>query len=99
RLAVEKGGPDLPMEPLGNTLQVRLRVDGLLKAVPAPPVSMAKALLSRLKIMAGLNITERRLPQDGRSRIVVAGAEIDLRIATTPTMHGESAVIRLLPQT
>ena len=96
RLAVEQRATDLHIEPLGNTLQVRLRVDGLLKAVPAPPVSMAKALLSRLKIMAGLNITERRLPQDGRSRIVVAGAEIDLRIATTPTMHGESAVIRLL---
>jgi general secretion pathway protein E len=64
--------------------------------VPAPPISMAKAILSRLKIMAGLNITERRLPQDGRSRIAVGGAEIDLRVAITPTMHGESAVIRLL---
>jgi general secretion pathway protein E len=64
--------------------------------VPPPPVSMAKAILSRLKIMAGLNITERRLPQDGRAHIVVGGAEIDLRIATTPTMHGESAVVRLL---
>jgi general secretion pathway protein E len=64
--------------------------------VPSPPVSMAKAILSRLKIMAGLNITERRLPQDGRAHIVVGGAEIDLRIATTPTMHGESAVVRLL---
>jgi general secretion pathway protein E len=57
---------------------------------------MAKGILSRLKIMAGLNITERRLPQDGRARIVVGGAEIDLRIATMPTMHGESAVVRLL---
>ena len=96
RLAVEQRATDLHIEPLGSVLQVRLRVDGLLKNVPAPPVSIAKALLSRLKIMAGLNITERRLPQDGRSRIVVAGAEIDLRIATTPTMHGESAVVRLL---
>jgi general secretion pathway protein E len=96
RLAVEQRATDLHIEPLGAILQVRLRIDGLLKAVPAPPVSMARALLSRLKIMAGLNITERRLPQDGRSRIVVAGAEIDLRIATTPTMHGESAVVRLL---
>src|SRR5262245_22124365 len=59
-------------------------------------MSMAKGLLSRLKIMAGLNITERRLPQDGRARIVVAGTEVDLRIATMPTMHGESAVVRLL---
>lgn len=96
RLAVEQRATDLHIEPLGTTLQVRLRIDGLLKAVPAPPISMAKALLSRLKIMAGLNITERRLPQDGRSRIVVTGTEIDLRIATTPTMHGESAVVRLL---
>lgn len=96
RLAVEQRATDLHIEPLGSVLQVRLRVDGLLKNVPAPPIGIAKALLSRLKIMAGLNITERRLPQDGRSRIVVAGAEIDLRIATTPTMHGESAVVRLL---
>jgi len=96
RLAVEQRATDLHIEPLGGALQVRLRIDGLLKAVPAPPVSMAKAILSRLKIMAGLNITERRLPQDGRSRIVVGGAEIDLRVAITPTMHGESAVIRLL---
>jgi general secretion pathway protein E len=96
RLAVEQRATDLHIEPLGNVLQTRLRVDGLLKPVPSPPVSMAKALLSRLKIMAGLNITERRLPQDGRAHIVVGGAEIDLRIATTPTMHGESAVVRLL---
>ncbi len=96
RLAVEQRATDLHIEPLGSVLQTRLRIDGLLKSVPAPPVSMAKAILSRLKIMAGLNITERRLPQDGRAHIVVGGAEIDLRIATTPTMHGESAVVRLL---
>jgi len=96
RLAVEQRATDLHIEPFESTLLVRLRIDGLLKAVPAPPISMAKALVSRLKIMAGLNITERRLPQDGRSRIVVAGAEIDLRIATAPSMHGESAVVRLL---
>jgi general secretion pathway protein E len=96
RLAVEQRATDLHIEPLGTVLQTRLRIDGLLKTVPSPPVSMAKAILSRLKIMAGLNITERRLPQDGRAHIVVGGAEIDLRIATTPTMHGESAVVRLL---
>jgi general secretion pathway protein E len=96
RLAVEQRATDVHIEPLAGTLQVRLRIDGLLKAVPAPPISMAKAILSRLKIMANLNITERRLPQDGRSRIVIGGAEIDLRVAITPTMHGESAVIRLL---
>jgi general secretion pathway protein E len=96
RLAVEQRATDLHIEPFGQSLQVRLRVDGLLKAIPAPPMTMAKGLLSRLKIMAGLNITERRLPQDGRARIVVNGAEIDLRVATSPTMYGESGVIRLL---
>ncbi len=96
RLAVEQRATDLHIEPFSGTLQVRLRVDGLLKAVPAPPLSMAKGLLSRLKIMAALNITERRLPQDGRMRITVAGVEFDLRVATMPTQHGESAVIRLL---
>jgi general secretion pathway protein E len=96
RLAVEQRATDLHIEPFDGALQARLRVDGLLKAVPAPPISMARGILSRLKIMAGLNITERRLPQDGRARIVVSGADIDLRIATTPTMHGESAAVRLL---
>ena len=96
RLAVEQRATDVHIEPFGAALNVRFRVDGLLKPVSPPPAGMAKGLLSRLKIMAGLNITERRMPQDGRTRIVVGGAEIDLRIATMPTMHGESAVIRLL---
>ncbi|WP_315833188.1 GspE/PulE family protein [Bradyrhizobium prioriisuperbiae] len=96
RLAVEQRATDLHIEPYGGALQVRLRIDGMLKNVPAPPMSMAKGILSRLKIMASLNITERRLAQDGRARIVVSGAEIDLRVATMPTMHGECAVIRLL---
>jgi general secretion pathway protein E len=96
RLAVDQRATDLHIEPDGGTLQVRLRIDGLLKNVSAPPMSMAKGILSRLKIIAGLNITERRLAQDGRAHIVVAGAEIDLRVATMPTMHGECAVIRLL---
>jgi general secretion pathway protein E len=96
RLAVEQRATDLHIEPFNNSLRTRLRIDGLLKAVPAPPMSMAKGLLSRIKIMAGLNITERRLPQDGRARIVINGAEIDLRVATMPTMSGEGVVIRLL---
>jgi general secretion pathway protein E len=96
RLAVDQRATDLHIEPFAAALQVRLRIDGLLKPVPPPPVTMAKGLLSRLKIMAGLNITERRIPQDGRSRIMVGGAEIDLRVATMPTAHGESAVVRLL---
>jgi general secretion pathway protein E len=96
RAAVEQRATDLHIEPFNGTLQARLRIDGLLKILPAPPPSMAKGILSRLKIIAGLNITERRMPQDGRARIVVNGTEIDLRIATMPTMHGESAVVRLL---
>jgi general secretion pathway protein E len=96
RLAVEQRATDLHIEPFGGALQARLRIDGLLKVVPAPPMSMAKGLLSRLKIMAGLNITERRIPQDGRARLVLGGKEIDLRVATMPTMYGESAVVRLL---
>jgi general secretion pathway protein E len=96
RMAVDQRGTDLHIEPFGNTLQVRIRIDGLLKPVPSPPITMAKGILSRLKIMAGLNITERRMPQDGRAKIVVGGAEIDLRVATMPTMGGESAVVRLL---
>jgi general secretion pathway protein E len=96
RLAVDQRATDLHIEPFAGALQVRLRVDGLLKAVLAPPMNMAKGLLSRLKIMAGLNITERRLPQDGRARITIGGSDIDLRVATMPTAHGESAVVRLL---
>jgi general secretion pathway protein E len=96
RLAVDQRATDLHIEPFGGALQARLRIDGLLKAVPAPPISMAKGLLSRLKIMAGLNITERRMPQDGRARLAIGGKEIDLRVATMPTMYGESAVVRLL---
>jgi general secretion pathway protein E len=96
RLAVEQRATDLHIEPFSSGLQVRLRIDGLLKPIPAPPMAMAKGILSRLKIMAGLNITERRMPQDGRARVLANGAEIDLRIATMPTMHGESAVVRLL---
>jgi general secretion pathway protein E len=96
RLAVEQRATDLHIEPFAGALQARVRIDGLLKAVSAPPMSMARGLLSRIKIIAGLNITERRLPQDGRARLVVNGAEIDLRVATMPTMHGEGAVVRLL---
>jgi general secretion pathway protein E len=96
RLAVEQRATDLHVEPFATGLQVRLRIDGLLKTIPAPPMSMAKGILSRLKIMAGLNITERRMPQDGRAKVMMNGAEIDLRVATMPTMHGESAVVRLL---
>ena len=96
--AIELRASDIHIEPFRNSLSVRMRVDGLLHAVPAPAGAMSQALISRIKILAGLNIAERRLPQDGSARLQVARSEIDIRVATMPTMHGESAVIRLLPR-
>ncbi len=93
--AVEARATDIHVEPFRNALQVRLRVDGLLRPIPSPPAAMARAIVSRIKILASLNIAERRLPQDGRARIRVGAAEIDLRIATMPTAHGEAALARL----
>ena len=75
-----------------------MRVDGLLHPVPTPAGALPQALLSRIKILAGLNIAERRLPQDGAARLQIARSDIDVRVATMPTQHGESAVIRLLPK-
>ena len=96
--AVELRASDIHIEPFRNGLTVRMRVDGLLRAVPRRPTSLPQALISRIKILAGLNIAERRLPQDGAARLQVARADIDIRVATMPTQHGESAVIRLLPR-
>lgn len=96
--ALELRATDIHIEPFRNALTVRMRVDGLLRPVPAPPLGMAQAVVSRIKILAGLNIAERRLPQDGSARLRMAGGEIDTRVATMPTGHGESAVIRLLPR-
>src|SRR5262245_6633942 len=96
--AVELRATDIHIEPFRTGLTVRMRVDGLLRAVPAPPAAVPQAVISRIKILAGLNIAERRLPQDGAARIRVARSEIDVRVATIPTQHGESAVIRLLPK-
>jgi len=94
--AVELRATDIHIEPFRRALQVRLRVDGLLRTVPAPPPDMARAIVSRVKILAGLNIAERRLPQDGRARVRVGSLEIDLRVATMPTAHGEAAILRVL---
>jgi general secretion pathway protein E len=96
--AVELRASDIHIEPFRDGLAVRMRVDGLLRATAAPAHVLPQALISRVKILAGLNIAERRLPQDGAARIRVARAEIDLRVATMPTQHGEAAVIRLLPR-
>jgi len=96
--AVELRASDIHIEPFRTGLVVRLRVDGLLRAIPAPSGIPPQALISRVKILAGLNIAERRLPQDGAARIRVSRAELDVRVATMPTQGGESAVIRLLPR-
>ena len=94
--AVEFRATDIHIEPFRGTLQVRLRVDGLLRQIHAPPADMARAIISRVKILAGLNIAERRLPQDGRARIRVGRLDLDLRVATMPTAHGEAAILRVL---
>lgn len=94
--AVELRATDIHIEPFRGTLQVRLRVDGLLRQIAAPPADMARAIISRVKILAGLNIAERRLPQDGRARIRVGRIDLDLRVATMPTAHGEAAILRVL---
>jgi len=96
--AMELRASDIHIEPFRNGLVVRMRVDGLLRAVPTPAGALPQALISRIKILAGLNIAERRLPQDGAARLRVARSDIDIRVATMPTQHGESAVIRLLPR-
>jgi general secretion pathway protein E len=96
--AIELRASDIHIEPMRNGLTVRMRVDGLLRAVPAPAHALPQALISRIKILAGLNIAERRLPQDGAARLEAAGLNLDARVAIMPTQHGETAVIRLLPR-
>jgi general secretion pathway protein E len=96
--AMELRASDIHIEPFRTGLVVRMRVDGILRAVPFPGDAPPQAVVSRIKILAGLNIAERRLPQDGAARARVGRTEIDIRIATMPTQHGESVVIRLLPR-
>ncbi|MEM7054601.1 MAG: ATPase, T2SS/T4P/T4SS family, partial [Pseudomonadota bacterium] len=94
--AVEARASDIHIEPFENRLKVRYRVDGVLQEVEAPPSRSTAAVISRVKIMAKLNIAERRLPQDGRIMHRVQGKELDLRVSTVPTSHGESVVMRIL---
>jgi general secretion pathway protein E len=96
--AMELRASDIHIEPFRTGLVVRMRVDGMLRTVPAPANAPPQAVISRIKILASLNIAERRLPQDGAARARIGRSEIDIRIATMPTQHGESAVIRLLPR-
>jgi general secretion pathway protein E len=94
--ATEMSASDVHIEPFEDRLKVRYRIDGVLQEMEAPPSHFTAAVVSRIKLMANLNIAERRLPQDGRIRLRVHGRELDIRVSTVPTMHGESVVMRLL---
>ena len=94
--AVDLRASDIHVEPFEHSFKVRYRVDGVLQDAEAPPASSAAAVVSRIKIMAQLDIAERRLPQDGRIMLRVHGRELDLRVSTVPTRFGESVVMRLL---
>ena len=96
RRAVEARASDIHIEPFESGLFVRYRIDGVIHEQETPPRNLAAAVISRIKIMANLDIAERRLPQDGRIKLRIAGKEIDLRVSTVPTMHGESVVMRIL---
>jgi type IV pilus assembly protein PilB len=94
--AVERGASDIHMAPDGRELRVRFRVDGVLADVTTVPRRMAPGVVSRIKIMAELNIAEKRLPQDGRVGLVIDGRHVDLRVVTLPSVHGEGVVMRVL---
>jgi general secretion pathway protein E len=94
--AVESRASDIHIEPFKDELKIRYRIDGVLSDVESAPKRLQAAIVSRIKIMANLNIAERRLPQDGRIRLRVGEREIDLRVSTIPILHGESVVMRIL---
>ena len=94
--AVKERASDIHLEPYERELEVRFRVDGILYPMLTPPKVIQEALVSRVKIMAGLNIAEKRLPQDGRIRVIVAGRDVDIRVSIVPTFFGERVVLRLL---
>ncbi len=94
--AIKDRASDIHIEPFERQLRLRYRVDGMLYDSAAPPKSLQSAICSRVKIMANLDIAERRLPQDGRFRIKLAGREVDLRVSVLPTIHGEKLVMRVL---
>jgi general secretion pathway protein E len=95
-LAIEKRASDIHIEPFEKEFRIRYRIDGVLFNQETPPRELKAAITSRLKLMAKLNIAERRLPQDGRIKIKILGREVDLRVSTLPTLYGESVVMRLL---
>jgi len=94
--AVKERASDIHIEPYEREVEVRFRIDGILYKMLTPPKVVQEALISRVKIMSGLNIAEKRLPQDGRIRVIVAGRNIDIRVSIIPTFFGERVVLRLL---
>ena len=94
--AIKANASDVHIEPFEETLRVRYRIDGVLFDAESPPKRLRAAITSRIKIMAELNIAERRLPQDGRIRMSLEGRRLDIRVSTLPTLHGESVVMRIL---
>jgi general secretion pathway protein E len=94
--AVEARASDIHIEPFEKEFRIRFRIDGVLQNQEQPPKEMKAAIISRLKLMAKLNIAERRLPQDGRIKMKTLGREVDLRVSTLPTLYGESVVMRIL---
>jgi general secretion pathway protein E len=97
--AVETHASDVHLEPFPDRLRIRYRYDGVLHEVEPPPSRLQAAVISRIKIMARLDIAERRLPQDGRIKLTVRGHEIDFRVSTIPSLHGEKVVLRILDRT
>lgn len=94
--SVRERASDIHIEPGEKEIMVRFRIDGVLKMIASPPKRFQSSIITRVKIMAGLNIAEKRLPQDGRIRIKMAGKDIDIRVATAPAVHGERITMRLL---
>jgi len=94
--AVKNRASDIHVEPLEKEFRVRYRIDGLLHEVPAPPKHLQASIISRIKLMAGIDIAEKRLPQDGRIRVRLLDKDLDLRVSTLPGIYGESVVMRIL---
>jgi len=97
--ALRKGASDIHIEPMEKSVRLRNRVDGMLYEIPSPPKNLQNAIISRLKIMANLDIAERRIPQDGRFKIKALNKEVDVRMSILPTVHGEKVVMRILDKT
>ena len=94
--AIEARASDIHLEPFEEDLSLRYRIDGILHAMESPPKRLSAAITTRIKIMAKLDISERRLPQDGRIKLKILGKDIDMRVSTLPTLYGESVVMRIL---